>query len=169
MIRRMGWAILALALSCSALAQKVTVDWDHNVHNFTSFHTYQWVKPARQSANPLMDQRIVEAVDAQLTAKGMRQVDSHPDVLVTYRTGVQRQQSATVMGTGPRRFGGMGTIVPNVSNAGTLVVDISDGTSRQLLWRGSAADTLSDKPEKNSQKIKKAVTNMFKKYPPTSK
>lgn len=162
-------AILALALSCSAFAQKVTVDWDHNVHNFASFQTYQWTKPVRPSANPLMDQRIVQAIDSQMTAKGLRQVDGHPDVFVTYHTGVQRQQSATVMGTGPRRLGGMGTISPNISNSGTLVVDIDDGQTKQLLWRGTATDTLSDKPDKNSKKIEKAVTNMFKKYPPLPK
>ena len=72
------------------------------------------------------------------------------------------------MGRG-RIGGGMGTINQNISNAGTLVVDISNAQTRQLLWRGTATDTLSDKPDKNSQKIEKAVTKLFKQYPPKSR
>ncbi|MFL6308174.1 MAG: DUF4136 domain-containing protein, partial [Candidatus Sulfotelmatobacter sp.] len=93
-----------------------------------------------------------------------------PDVFVTYGTGLQRQRSATATGMGRLRMGGgLGTINENISNAGTLVVDISNAQTKQLLWRGTATDTLSDKPDKNSQKIAKAVAKMFKKYPPESK
>jgi len=49
------------------------------------------------------------------------------------------------------------------------VVDINDGKTKQLLWRGAAKGTLSDKPEKNSKKIDQAVTKMFKQYPPSGK
>jgi hypothetical protein len=63
----------------------------------------------------------------------------------------------------------MATVNQYVTNVGTLVVDIDDGKTKQLLWRGAAKGTLSDKPEKNSQKIDKAVTKMFKQYPPSGK
>jgi hypothetical protein len=161
---------MALLVPFAAHAQKVTVDWDHNVTNFSSFKTYAWTKPARSMTNPLMDQRIVTAINSEMAAKGLQQVESNPDVLVTYSAGVRPEKSATVMGTGRFRMGGgMGTINQNISNTGTLVVDISDGGTRKLLWRGAATDTLSDKPDKNTKKIEKAVENMFKKYPPSSK
>jgi hypothetical protein len=104
-----------------------------------------------------------------MAQKGFQHVENNPDVLVTYGTGLERQRSATATGMGHWRMGGgMGTINQNISNAGTLVVDISDSHTRQLLWRGMAADTLSDNPDKNSHKIQKAVVMMFKKYPPKS-
>lgn len=162
--------VFALLFSIGTHAQKVNTDWDHSVQNFSSFKTYEWLKPVRSTGNPLMDQRIVAAIDAQMAQKGLQHVENNPDVLVTYSTGLQRQKSGTVTGMGRMRMGGgMGTIDQNISNAGTLVVDISNSHSKQLLWRGTAADTLSDKPEKNTQKIQKAVEKMFKKYPPTSK
>jgi hypothetical protein len=34
------------------------------------------------------------------------------------------------------------------------------------IWRGTSTSTLSDKPEKNTKKIHKAVEKLFKKYPP---
>ena len=52
---------------------------------------------------------------------------------------------------------------------GRLVVDIGDAKTKKLLWLGDASDTLSDKPEKNEQKLNKALEKMFKKFPPPSK
>ncbi|MGI8769889.1 MAG: DUF4136 domain-containing protein [Acidobacteriaceae bacterium] len=161
---------LVLLIAPAMQAQKVNVDWDHNVQNFSAFKTYSWVKPVRTTSNPLMDQRIVTAIEGQLAAKGLQKVDSAADVLVTYHPGVQQERTATAMGMGGwRRSGGMTTVNQNTSKIGTLVVDMSDAKTKQLIWRASASDTLSDKPDKNSQKIEKAVTKMFKKYPPPAK
>jgi hypothetical protein len=165
-----GTLAVAALLSLNAHSQKVSTDWDHSVQNFSSFKTYKLIKPLRSTGNPLMDQRIVTAIDGQLAQKGFQQVENNPDVEVMYGTGLQRQRSATANGMGRLRMGGgMGTINENISNAGTLVVNISDSHTQKLLWRGTATDTLSDKPDKNSEKIQKAVTKMFAKYPPKSK
>jgi hypothetical protein len=51
----------------------------------------------------------------------------------------------------------------------TLVVDIWDARTKQLLWRATATDTVSENPEKNEKKLKKAMEKMFKKYPPQKK
>jgi hypothetical protein len=161
--------VVAALFSLSAHSQKVSTDWDHSIQNFSSYKTYKLVKPLRSTGNPLMDQRIVTAIDGQLAQKGLQQVETNPDVEVTYGTGLQRQRSATATGMGRMRMGGMGTISQNISNAGTLVVDISDSHTEKLIWRGTATDTLSDNPDKNSQKIQKAVAKMFVKYPPKSK
>jgi hypothetical protein len=52
---------------------------------------------------------------------------------------------------------------------GTLVVDIYDTNSKQLIWRGSAEDTLSDKAEKNEKSLDKGVAKMFQEFPPKPK
>lgn len=49
---------------------------------------------------------------------------------------------------------------------GTLVVDIFDNQTKKLIWRGTATETLSSKPEKNDKKLEKAVEDMFKHFPP---
>jgi hypothetical protein len=51
---------------------------------------------------------------------------------------------------------------------GTLVIDMYDAKAKQLLWRGSAEGTLSDKAAKNENKLDKAVAKMFKEFPPSS-
>ena len=44
---------------------------------------------------------------------------------------------------------------------GTLVVDLYDAKTKQLIWRGSAQGTLSNKAEKNQKNLDKGVAKMF--------
>jgi hypothetical protein len=48
---------------------------------------------------------------------------------------------------------------------GTLVVDLYDAKTKQLIWRGSAEDTLSDKATKNEKNLEKGVAKMFQLFP----
>jgi hypothetical protein len=49
-----------------------------------------------------------------------------------------------------------------------LVIDLYDGKSKQLIWRGSTESVLSDKAEKNEKTLDKGVAKMFKDFPPGS-
>jgi hypothetical protein len=64
--------------------------------------------------------------------------------------------------------GGMATTTVEEVPVGTLVVDIYDTSTKQLIWRGLAHDQLSDKPDKDTKKLEKAVNKMFDKFPPRS-
>jgi hypothetical protein len=63
----------------------------------------------------------------------------------------------------------MSTTTVDKIPTGQLVVDIGDAKTKKLLWMGNASDTLSDKPEKNADKINKVVKKMFEKFPPPVK
>jgi hypothetical protein len=52
---------------------------------------------------------------------------------------------------------------------GTLVVDMFDAKTKNLVFRGTASDEISDKAEKNQQKVEKASAKMFKNFPPVVK
>jgi hypothetical protein len=162
---------LALLISAGAHAQKVNVDWDHDITDFAKYKTYSWVKSHKPIANPLMEQRVIAAVDAQLAAKGLTKVETGGDLHVVYESGIRQERSATVMGMGGgwRVGGGFATVNPNIENVGSLIVDLVDASQNQLIWRASATDTLADNPQKNTKKIQSAVAKMFKKYPPTGK
>ena len=100
-------------------------------------------------------------------------------VLVVIRGATEKEKSLNTFysggygGYGWRGWGagGMGTATTTTSEytVGTLVVDIFDAKSKQLLFRGTAQDELSDKPEKNQKKLAKASDKMFKDFPPGSK
>jgi hypothetical protein len=70
-----------------------------------------------------------------------------------------------------RRFisASVSTTSVDVTEIGTLVIDIFDSKSNQLIWRGMSSDALSSKPEKDAKKLSKEVSDMFKNFPPKSK
>ena len=80
----------------AAVAQKVNVDWDRGT-NFTQFHTYAW-QPSTHPAKGLWDQRIIDAVNQQLQAKGFQLVQSNPQLWVVYSNSIKKDQQ--VVGTG---------------------------------------------------------------------
>ena len=55
-----------------------------------------------------------------------------------------------------------------VSQTAIIVVDMWDAEAKELVWRGVASDTISDNPQKNIQKINKAMAKMFERYPPAA-
>ncbi len=172
--RTASYTLFFLATLGAALAQHVQTDFDHHA-NFSQYKTYSWqeIKPA----NSLWDARIKNAVDAQLAAKGWTQVDNGGDVSIVAikTTHTERTLQTFYDGFGGgwrwRGFGGMGqaTTTEQDYKEGTLVVDLYDANTKQLIWRGSAEDTLSDKAAKNEKNLDKGVAKMFKAFPPPVK
>jgi Domain of unknown function (DUF4136) len=159
----------------AAPAQQVKTDYDRSA-NFGQYKTYSWEQV--KTKNSLDVERIKSAVNAVLAAKGWTQVESGGDVSVVALEMTQDQQTLNTFydgfggGWGWRRFGGGGfgeaTTTTETYTVGTLVVDLFDAKSKQLLWRGSASDTLSKNSNKNIKNLDKGVEKMFKKFPPGS-
>jgi len=57
-------------------------------------------------------------------------------------------------------------VVVDTYQVGTLVVDLFDTETKQVVWWSTASDTVSDKPEKNAKHLNEAVEKMFKDFPP---
>ncbi len=169
----MKTATIVGALACAVLAtavasaQKVTTDSDPAAP-FASYKTYMWTA-GTPSPNPLGEQRIHAAVDGQLAARGLTQVQSDPDVYVATHvlTHEEKELIANGFGYGPWGGwgGGVGTINVQTYVQGTLIVDLYDAMTKKMVWRGVATDTASDKPQKNTKKITKALTKMFQRFP----
>jgi len=159
---------LLLGLAGAATAQQVTRDYDHHAH-FEQYHTFMWIRQPNMS-NPLAKQRVVDAVNNALTAKGWQSVTSNADVGIVANGAIRRRQTLNTFYNGfpgwRWDWGGMSTTTVNTYNVGTLVVDLFDTHTHQAIWRGTATDTLSEKPAKNADKIRKAVDKMFKDFPP---
>ena len=171
--------LAVVVLSClacvTAVAQKTNIDWDRQ-ENFSQFHTYAW-EQSPHPAHGLWHQRIIDAVDQQLQAKGLQKVDSNPDLWVTYSKSIHDQK--TLVGTGytfgpawywgPWGYNGAPTYNSYVTKWATLVVELADAKNKQVLWRGSATDTVTDNSDKNIKKLDKAVDKLFRQYPPKGK
>ena len=154
-----------LVLASGAWAQKVNVDFDKGT-DFSKYKTYSWAT-GTPAQNPMMHQRIVAGIDAQLAAKGFRKVESNPDIVVVYHAATDTQVSVSTWGGGPLggfRFG-TGTATVNKVPVGQLMVDIGDVQAKKFVWRGTASRTLSSKQEKNEKYLNTALTKMFQNFP----
>jgi uncharacterized protein DUF4136 len=170
-------AALALA-STAAVAQDVKTDYDHAA-SFAAIKTFQ-AKIATGWNNQISEKRVLDEFTQALTEKGWKAVDANPDALVLLHGATEKQKSLNTFysggygGYGYRGWGGMGgmgtaTTTTSEFLVGTLVVDIYDAKTKALMFRGTATDELSDKPEKNQKKLQKASDKMFKDFPPGSK
>jgi len=167
---KVGFGAMLICLwSALAAAQSVYVDYNHSV-DFSKFKTYAWGQGANQNAinDSILAQSAHQAIDAQLSAKGLQKVEEsqHPDLIVVTGSGMKQQTSYNAWGTGGWRWGGgMETVTPETTNVGTLVVDIYDANAKQMVWRGISQGTLSNKGSKNEKEMNKAIDKMFRKYP----
>jgi hypothetical protein len=48
---------------------------------------------------------------------------------------------------------------------GTLIMDVFDNESKELIWQGVATGTVKEKPEKREKSIPKTVGKLMKKFP----
>jgi hypothetical protein len=160
----MGFCFLLLVTG-SALAQKVSVDYDRGT-DFSKYKTFA-IGTGTPAGNPLADQRIVAGIEAQLIMKGLRKVESNPDIIVIYHAATDTQVAINSMGGGP--FGGWrfgtGTATVEKIPVGQLIVDIGDMSAKKFVWRGTASGTISSKPEKNEKAFNTALTKMFQNFP----
>jgi hypothetical protein len=163
---------IALLLASASFAQQVKTDFDRST-DFSYYRTYSWEKV--QTADPLWVDRIKEAVNSALATKGLTPVASGGDIAIVAIEMTKNQQTLNTFydgfGGGWRWGGGFGNATTTVDNykVGTLVVDLFDANSKQLIWRGSSSDTLSDKSDKNIKTLDKGVQKMFEHYPPSGK
>jgi Domain of unknown function (DUF4136) len=138
--------------------------------DFSKYHTYKWV-PIEGGAHPnqIVDAQIKSSVDSQLAAKGLTKTDGDKaDLLIGYQIAVDKEKQWNAYSMGGARFGGMGSATSSTISNGTLVLDMYDPTSKQLVWTGSATKTLdpSSNQEKNQKNLDKAMAKLLKNYPP---
>jgi hypothetical protein len=174
-MRRVAFILMGMTVLFAAKlsAAQVKTDYDRNA-NFTQYKTYSWERV--KTKNALDVNRVKSAVNAALTAKGWTEVASGGDVSIMAMETSHDQQTLNTFYDGFgggwrwRGFGGLGeaTTTTETYRVGTLVIDLFDAKTKQLIWRGNSSDTLSDNSSKNIHNLDKDVEKMFKNFPPGS-
>jgi len=156
------------------LAQKTSFDYDKTA-NFAAFKTYS-LKDGTKVGDPLIDNRIVSAIETELAAKGMKASAEKPDVTVVYHIAFDKQKDITAYNTGRGGYrwgGGWGTTDVRVNEilVGTLVIDVADANKGELVWRGVGVKEVDvqAKAEKRDKNISAAVKKILKDFPPKQK
>lgn len=168
---RLLWAAPLLLSACAGV--DVRTDHDPSV-DFSRYSTYFW-KKLPETSNPLMNDRIVAAVDGQLFAKGWRRVPERQaqTALAADVTSREKQRVETVhnqWGPGWHGWGRGGPVMATARvvtfHVGTLVIDLYDAKSRNAVWRGIASDVISRSPDAMRKALGEGVQKMFANFPP---
>ena len=166
-------AAMLIMVSVGVSAQQVVYNSMPGT-DFTKYHTYKWVEiHSNVHPNQIIDQEIRQAVNNVLASKGFTlTTGDKADLYVGYQCSVdkEREWSAWGMGGG-LRWGGMGTAASSTVSNGMLAVDFYNPSSQQLIWRGSAAETLnpSGNQEKDMKKLDKGVAKLLQHFHPPTK
>jgi hypothetical protein len=163
---------LILSACGSVLAQDVKYNSMPGT-DFAKYHTYKWV-PIEGGSHPnqIADAQIKTSVDSQLAAKGLSKTEGdNADLLIGYQVAIDKEKQWNAYSMGGPRFGGMGSATSSTISNGSLVLDMYDPTSKQLVWTGTATKTLnpSTNQEKNQKNLDKAMAKLLKNYPPPQK
>ena len=175
--KSLGAAIVLSALTLSAQAQKPQIQWNNN-YDFDAVQTFAWQdtpETSLEERNPFMHSLIKNTIEAELATSGLTEVDADPDIWVNYHasttTDVQLRTDSygySFGGYGMAGWGYYGMAAGPVSSTtraieytkGTLVIDIWDAASKELVWRGTVSDTLPDNVQKAEKLVVRAIGKM---------
>ena len=176
----------AVLLAAGCATQSAHYDYDESV-DFARFRDWVWQPhPEEQPSgdprvdNPLTRKRIESAIARNLEARGYRQSDTEKaDFRVGYVVTVRRVPGSTTVG-GSIGFGrysggsGVGISIGGPATSldeheeGTLFIDVRNGETGDLAWRGSTTGRLdpSATPQESEQRIGRIVDEILANFPP---
>jgi len=184
--------LLVLLTACAGIP--VSTDYSQDF-DFSNVSSYAWLLPAKhrnpEVDNDLVRARVVDAVDAQFTAKGLSQVSdaSKASVLVSYQLGQEDKIAIDNFGSWYTHFGyypcyrcgyrpGYGYFgnshfydddiwVRNYKES-TLMIDVIDPKSKKLLWRGMTKRIIPSlkTPEERRLYVLETVSAILAEFPP---
>lgn len=184
-----AWLLLLVALGSLPACTSIEVSTDYALeHDFSTYQHYAWHPDGVRDSEDLdllggdiFDQRLRRTIERSLKARGLRK-HPPPDFYINYNVVTRDRVSINTYhsyggygpgwgyyGYGPY-YGGLGGTQTSVYyyTQGTLVVDIVDARSNQLVWRAVAEGPVEDQatPEKREQHLHAVVEKMFAAFPP---
>jgi hypothetical protein len=170
-------AVTAAAWMAGCAPMRVSSHVDRGA-DFTRYRTFDWgtadaypETDPRFERNAFYQDHVQGAIEREMQRKGFARSEREapPDVRVHFHAVVERRLDVNRLdyrdGVCARSDCGIGV---NDYEQGTLVVDVVDGRTNKLVWRGWAQDTLGDALENQdhlASKIEQAVARMFVRLP----
>jgi len=172
--------LFVLVMGCRNLA--IHTDFDPTV-GFASLQSFAWLEPPEvEGADPFADntllrKRLRAAIEIALGARGYRPVEDpeEADFLATYSVimeeDIRDNGSIGVGGYGGYRRYGFGGVYSSPSirvyQESTLVIDLLDPQSKDLLWRGWGTGIVGTRDRMRSdERIREGVRRILDRFPP---
>jgi hypothetical protein len=159
--------------------------------DFNRYKTFSWGNVELKTDNPLykgdlINRKIKATIADEFAKRGITYNDANPDFLVSYQTYTEQKQQTFnnyyspfmpygygffPYGLYPFGFGGWGYPYgygPNgrtyTYTEGTLIIDITDKKTNDVVWRGSVTGNIQNASNVQKQ-IRKGIKAILKKYP----
>jgi hypothetical protein len=181
--------ILAGLMGC---APQVRVDTAQNV-DFGRYQTYAWMEPdVKAGQNPvyynqIATQNVEQTIERALTQRGLRPAKRRADLLIGYHFFVEQKTRTVTQNRGPvgmygpyygwGRWGWRGwspswwgwnawgpMYTQEKYEAGTVVVDMVDAQTKQLVWRGWVENAIGN-PSRINNQLAREVERITEKFP----
>jgi hypothetical protein len=182
---KLALAPALLLLGCSPFSIKY--DFDPRA-SFQTYKTYDWhtagaKDPGRTEGrpNPIMDRRVRRILEQELAARGFQHRDGDPDFLLGYYPVYRDRfvQTYTAMGPAwgygwgrPWGYGaGAGFMEIQAFREGSIVLEVLDAKTNQMVWQGVAEGALSGlgDPQDAEEQVTQAVRKLLAKFPPPAR
>ena len=159
--------IIFSLVSCSS----IYVVYDYDVEaDFSKYSTYRWDMNRSDSAfkNQLLDKRLRYALNKELQARGYEQTDDSADFILSYEQATHQEKDVYVVhsshGWSRHRFHTRQVFVDH-HKEGTIVLNIFDGKTDELVWQGWASGIEVDL-ENIEYNINTVAAKLIEKFPP---
>jgi hypothetical protein len=169
--------LLACTLAIGACSTaKVNTDWDRRV-DLGQYRTFEF-EPSTKGTESIARAAVAVAAGEELEAAGLRRDNNNPDLLVGAFGSINETVRFENYAVSYAPYGGWGfwyghgwegtAIAARAVSAGTIVVDLIDAGTNELVWRGMATGTIEDddSPDRIKAGIDRAVQRMFSGFPP---
>ncbi len=180
--------LLVLGFTGCAASYNVVTDFDQST-NFQTYKTWRWYQDqpvAKDSTNrrytTFLDKRVKNAVEAEMQRRGFQKASAseQPDMLLAYDFTIENQQrirpdfiSIPSIGYGywyGYRYAYTYNRLYNTTSVqdyqeGTLILDVVDAKSNELIWRGTSATSARER-SLTDEKVQAIVSSILAKFPP---
>jgi hypothetical protein len=173
-------AATVLLSACSPISVSTTVAPDVNLRGYRTFKVLN--PPQRRLAaaaaienDPMLDnsitnRRLREHLANAFSGKGYVIDNANPDFTVAYYASRRGALDVMAWDYGyPGRWGGWrerpGIVEVTPFVEGTVIVDVVNPKTHELMWRGRGVSDVSDDPETYAQNLNRTVKEIVKHYP----
>lgn len=170
--------VFTFLISCSS-SLNVASDYDVTA-NFDAYKTYMYLKWNEDNSKYITkaaQDKLYALLDEEMQARGYSKVDADADMAVNLMALLEEKQSATAY----TRYYSTGSIGYYSSFGygiqsttyykkedileGSIIVDVFDNESRNLVWQGVAVQEIVENDAKRQRQVAYSVKKMFEKFP----
>ncbi len=162
-------SLIFLLTSCNVI--RVNSDFNNKI-NFSDYKTYAFSKKGVDEAeiNDIDKKRILNAIDVELSSKGLRKSAIDPDIMINFFTksnkkinyypGYDQYPSGLAIGPWYNNY-----YYHNYTE-GVLFIDMVDYKKNELIWQGIGKGFIPTKRGKKEEQIKLFVNKILLQFPP---